>query len=482
MNTRLLNYRIPGEIVYKTLCYVIYVYFFLRLLFYAVNISPHIPPDEIDHFGKAKAFAQTWLLPQDSPATYEYGLISHYPYLYYYLMGFFLKFNISGLDDLVFLRVVNCLLTMLFVLYAHLWLRLISENRLLHVLVLLLLTNTPMFTFIGAAVSYDNLSNLTALMSLYYMHKFFEEKRPRPLILFGIALAAGWLTKYTSGIIVLLMLIIFLNRYRKERFKVELPRRDYGVFALLAVFLLLVGLNVSLYGGNLWKFGGMGADAKAVMGGEENFMKSPNYAEGAILSDFNLGKISYEQAVEKARKYIKRETNLMRTLYYLSLVKDRDKKRAAVLDPISYTEVWFFVMMNATLGILGHESLYKAPQEMGYYHLAFFAGLLMTVRYWRRDDARGYLTDGILMIILYMLIVLYGNYNDYLQHLSAVSGIQGRYVFRVIVPLYGVFCYYLLKPLARPWQLALAAALGFFFVYGDLPFFLARATPEWFMR
>src|SRR4029079_2340716 len=63
------------------------VSFIARAGYYAVNIGPAVPPDETTHFGICEVFAKTIGLPSDSPETYKYGLVTHAPTLYYYVMG-----------------------------------------------------------------------------------------------------------------------------------------------------------------------------------------------------------------------------------------------------------------------------------------------------------------------------------------------------------------------------------------------------------
>jgi hypothetical protein len=48
---------------------ILLVYFGLRLLFYAVAISPYVPPDESTHFALSEIYSRVSLLPENSPAT-----------------------------------------------------------------------------------------------------------------------------------------------------------------------------------------------------------------------------------------------------------------------------------------------------------------------------------------------------------------------------------------------------------------------------
>jgi len=61
-------------------------------------------------------------------------------------------------------------------------------------------------------------------------------------------------------------------------------------------------------------------------------------------------------------------------------------------------------------------------------------------------------------------------------------GLQGRYIFPVLVPIYGLVAYgigELAPEKARPWLVAGVAA---FYLYGDFPWFLQQIDPErWLM-
>jgi hypothetical protein len=71
-------------------------YFGMRLVFFALDISSYIPPDEVTHAGISKVFSKVFLLPANSPETYEFGLVTNIPWLYYWFMGKLLHLNIFG--------------------------------------------------------------------------------------------------------------------------------------------------------------------------------------------------------------------------------------------------------------------------------------------------------------------------------------------------------------------------------------------------
>jgi len=480
--------RLKSQIFFGITLFL-YGYFFVRILFFAFNISPLVPPDEIDHFGICRIFSESWpFLPQDSPASYQYGPITGIPYLYYYLMGSLLKLNFLDLNKLHYLRFINTLLAMLFLFYAHRWLCLVTPNRVVQSLFLVMLTNTPMLGFIGASINYDNLLNLMAVMSLYYLHAFLKSYQWRLLLLFGICILAGSMIKITFlplGLIFLAILAYGIYRHRDELTSAVVLKHQWlnpidGV--LIVMIILLTVTNISLYGGNLWKFGTLMPETRNILG-ETNALRYRFAAEKIILSQYRDDIITFEQAVAKAHKHIDRQDDLNRTLFYLQIARDYKLAPRPIMDRITYADVWYKVMLRNSFGILGHKSMMKQPWELGIYHLFFLTSILFIVRYWRPSIEESALTDALIIVVIYTLIIMqYANYQEYTRHLSPDSGIQGRYLFPVLSPLYGTMAYYLLKPFRANCRIVLSLIIAAYFIYGDFPFFLSQATGAWFSR
>ena len=145
---------------------VLMAYFGLRLLFLANYISPFLPPDEATHFGICDIFSRVPFWPENSPESYQFGLVTNIPWLYYWIMGKLLALNVTGISDLVFLRLLNIPLAFGHVYFTWRLLRLMTNDRLTQVLLLAAMTNTMMLTFLSAFVSYDNLANLLAACAL----------------------------------------------------------------------------------------------------------------------------------------------------------------------------------------------------------------------------------------------------------------------------------------------------------------------------
>jgi hypothetical protein len=83
------------------------LYFAAKAFYFAFSIGENIFPDEISWLGLSEVFSRSLLLPADSNDTYQFGLASRVPVLYFYLMGKVLSLNIFPVSNLVFLRSVN---------------------------------------------------------------------------------------------------------------------------------------------------------------------------------------------------------------------------------------------------------------------------------------------------------------------------------------------------------------------------------------
>ena len=153
---------------------VLFLYFLGKMIFLALNIGTNISPDEITWIGLSHVFSKTFFLPTNTPESYQFGLITHVPYLYPWLMGKVLHLNFFNISDLVFLRLVNVCIGM-----STLWLgwksiSLLTQSTITRVLFIVLCTNTLMLTFLNSFVSYDNLVNFLAAAALYFLIAFLK--------------------------------------------------------------------------------------------------------------------------------------------------------------------------------------------------------------------------------------------------------------------------------------------------------------------
>ena len=474
-----------GFDVYVALSSLTLAYFVLRLIYYAFSISPAVPPDEATHFAKSVLYSKVWLLPQDTPASYPFGLITHMPYLYYLVMGKILLLNVFSIPDLVFLRLANGFLCLGTVLYGYKWLRLSTDHRLCLLLYLVAITNTAMFTFLGASVSYDNLTNFLAIVAVYYLHLFFINKRAADLMLFLIIMMAGPLSKFTYLPLIPPLLFILIIRGRRalvqmwREWRLKRAKIRWPQILLPALALLFLLLNLQIYLVNLIEFHRIIPRQNQVLSNEQA-MQYRIFARGKIFSLYKWGDISFDAAMAMADS-IEHVKDREDTKIILRMAREQKEHPVPVMNRFQYFRPWLVVMVGSTVGIMGHQNLIKYGRWASIFQILGGACLLAVLLGWRPRQAGGRFTDAIILILFYGAILSqYVCYSNYLGSGIVELSLQGRYIFPVIILMYASAAYYLTVPWPRPFQYYAAIVTGVIFVISDFPFFLHSVTPIWF--
>ena len=462
------------------------VYFLLRTLYYALTINPFVPPDEATHMGRVLAFAASDWLPTDSLATYKRGLITHVPNLYYLLMGKLLHLNLFDVPDLVFVRLLNVPLGLLTVVYAWRWISLFTPCRVARVLFVVMLTNTLMFSFLFGTVNYDNLTNLLAAMSVYYLFAFIIGRNPVTLAKFLLCLLLGALTKEAFLPLAAILCIVLVIHERRRL--TALPEHVIAFLyplgvrrALLCIALVVAtATNLGLYGLNLLHYGNLIPSADQVVG-LQNAMQYPVFARDYIVQSFRNGELQYEQAIELANRFLD-PIGRIHMLRLLEIARTHELARRPAMNPLAYISWWIHQTVATGAGLLGHRSLIKnKPYELYPYFVVGILALLVFVWKWRPNDCVGTASYAALIILAYVMILMWlVNYPIYVNTANPYIALQGRYTFVVLLPFLGLIAHYLVAYLPGRMQITVAIAVGAFFVEGDFLFFLMHAGPEWY--
>lgn len=476
----------PYEKHFKWLELVLFVYFGLRLVYFAVTISPHVPPDEVTHFGVSTIFSTAFLLPDNSPASYQYGLVTNIPWLYYWIMGKLLHLNFFGVPDLTFLRILNIPFALATVYFVRRLTTLFTDDTLVRLLVVVAMTNTLMFSFVSASVSYDNLTNLLAAMSFYYLTAFFKNRSAGSLAMAIICVLAGCLTKITFLPLVPLFLLLLIVREARN-FGAFVPKagtllKEQGRAGVVLLVAILVGLllNIQLYGGNYLKYKAISPSAVAVLPLEQA-MQHRLTARDRIIDQFILGQISLEQAHEMASQ-ISHPGDRQDTVTLIDNYAYRQQAGFKPIGPLPYTAVWLLQMLSTSFGIKAHIGM--PNHGLSFIPLAvllLFVLAAFVVR-WRPWDLAWLPTSLLSVAVCYAAFILFGlNYPNYLDKTDIVMSVAGRYIFPIMGPVYAVSCLYLLRLFkGEKMRLGLAVFAALVLVFSDFPFFLANVTAEWY--
>lgn len=478
----------PSPRHFRWIVTLLLAYFGARLLFFVLQISPAVPPDETTHFGICTIFSRVFLFPVNSSESYQYGLVTNIPWLYYWIMGKLLALNFFGISDLVFLRLLNIPLAFAFVGYVLRTLRLLTDDRLSQMLLVVAMTNTMMLSFLSAFVSYDNLTNLLAAMAIYYLLAFFSERSGALLAASILCQLAGSLTKITFlPLVLILAIVLFVHEARNIRifpaaFKTYLRISGRRGLGLMLVLLFFLALNIQLYGGNYLRYNALTPVITDVLS-RDNAMQYRLAAKAYIFNLFREERITKEQALAMTAR-ISHPVDRANAVYLIENYAEFKKSGFRTYGLLTYIPWWLERMAAGIFGIFAH--LVMPNYGWTVVPIAFLAGvtgIAFLVR-WRPWKAEERLSAYLAVIAgFYGVFLLYAvNYREYLGTGLPDEAVHGRYIFPVIGPIYLLSSLYLLRLCkGRLIRLGIFAASAFIFIVSDFPLFLCRVTPEWFV-
>jgi len=465
---------------YRFTIFLIFAYFLIRLLFFAVSINPYVPPDEIDHLGVSQHYAHSLLLPGDSATSYQYGPITHKPWLYYYIMGKFLILNVFPMRDILFLRLINIILGLFTILFSLKSIKLLTNNKLAHILFLVFITNTPMFSFLCASINYDNLANLLAVLAIYTLFQFGEDRKLTQLLSFGIIILLGTLTKLAFlPLAVVLALILIPQLFSR----IDLKFRGKQII-LSTVFALLAILSIQLYGHTFIAFKNINPGCEDILSTEQ-CMEWRIFARQRIIGDYRAGTTTKAEAISQAMK-INHPAEKRDTLYLIEITKPNQLQKTQPkpkLNRLQYSVKWTQLMSQIFFGIMGHIAMHKQPTQNLPYIIIIFGSLGLIIKSIIKRQFSNYQLILLGVFLFYSLVLMqYQNYSNYIHSGVLALAVQGRYLFPVIVPLYLLMTTSMLSITSKWWQWFVLAGVALVFIWGDFPFFLSHATKGWYFQ
>lgn len=447
-----------------------FVWFGTRLLGLAILLDGSVPPDEVTHFGRVLAHADSWGLPLSDPDNYSLGLISNRPFLYNWLLG---RLAALGLDELLWLRLVNVGMALATAGYGLRFIRVVSREPLAHVVFLVCLTNTLMLTGVGAAVSYDNGANLAAAAAFYYLAALRSNWDARSLAALVLSVGLGCLTKRSFLPLAAVIGAVVLLHERRQLGRLWAGLAGMGRPLALGVTVVLLA-NLLLYGGNLLRYQKLVPSFDQVVG-IEAARQNRIFARDYILDGYREGRLEYAQA-QKLTSTIDHEGDRRSTRQLLGFSKRHRDQR---VGPLLYAITWGSLMLDRSLGYFGHRTLPRQPWERRAFGLVLALALVFHALAWRRRQSPSASTFGGIALVYALVLLLFVNHPTYTEKGLIDAGVQGRYLFPIWVPLMGWLSCALTEDAPRFLRVPLAIGVCALFVYSDGPAFWLRISSGW---
>jgi hypothetical protein len=428
---------------------VFLVIFFMFGIFLILTIETGIAPDEEYHIKAANIFSRTPFLPENTPESYSLRDITRIPYVSFWINARLLNLNFLNIEDYILLRFFNLIISTVSLFVVYLLSREIINKKLFNVIPVFLLSNTLMYIFLSASVSYDNLSKLFLFLTFLFFIKFFKNNKPSSLLYLTIFQSLALLTKITTAPVVfielILLLVIVIKRKNLKDMFLSAFKNHKILFIITAILAALV---LQLYGGNLIKYGNIQVSCEKILTVEqckENQIYLRNYnLEESIINDF-------------------------------SDLSDTLKMR---MSPFEYISSWIMEMTEQTYGIFGHEAVKTKPYFANVYIFLFALLSLIALRKWKKKDViEAYL---FLISLFYTLVLMfYQNFLTYLRWDIFVLSIHGRYIFPVLPILYILFIKYLSQIKTKWFRNTLLFLLYLTFLLGCIPFYFIEVWVRW---
>jgi len=421
-------------------------------LYLAFNLKMGVSPDSWYHLRVSQEFSKSFGMPTNSVDTYQWRDIEHLPYLYFWVNGRILNLNdvTFNFNQVILLRVFNALYSFGTLVGVYLLSKEFFKSKWLRILPVFLLSNTLMFLFLSSAINYDNLGNMFAVFGILFFVKGLKNTGSVKYLLWMlIILCLGTLTKYTilplAFILVVLIGIDVVRNWRvwREGFRGK-------VLYLLIPLVLLIVMNLGVYGVNLVKF--------------------------HSLTPSCLDVLTYDQCLENGV--------FVRDMVWIPEVEVNVFDMVISgerLDPVRYSGLWVWEMVKRVVGIMGDESLFASNYIIPFYLFFIFLAVVVGIVRWKGfSKVVKFLSVSTLFYLLVLFFVQ--NYDMYLRRGHPVLALQGRYMFPVISSFYVLLVLFLSK-IKKGWlRYVLFIGLVVLFVVGCLPFFFINVDWGWFGR
>ena len=145
------------------------------------------------------------------------------------------------------------------------------------------------------------------------------------------------------------------------------------------------------------------------------------------------------------------------------------------LSRVAYAKPWYLYMLRSTYGILGHTEMYRSLRALIPFSIVFASTVLILALRAARRRLSASEVILITTILFYITVLMqFTNYPAYRAFHELGMGVQGRYLFPLLLPVYGLIAKSLVSSSIRNLNVVIVVALTLLFVYGDFVFFVSE--------
>ncbi len=423
------------------------LYFLVKTIYFAFHIKTHMAPDEVFHLRFIHAFYEVsgFTIPLD-PKYVVAGPIQTFPYLYHLILGKLLHLNFFPISDMIFIRLLNILLSLFTLSFFYLTLKELVKSRAAHVLALSIHTNLLMFTFLSASANYDNLGNLLATFAIYQLVLWIKHHRLNNLSALLIGGGASLLVKYSMiPFFFLLLLVIVIDLWREMK----------GKISEIKPFI------TNLFKGLKWHH----HLPEIILLGTIAFSAVKMYSYNKIEQGRWVPTCSKTYSIELCKKH--------NWSYQNSSSNSRHKRQPQSISRLEqYVSRWFELMVERTFGLLVHTPTKARKQVIIFGKIIMFLFIFSLIRHATfKEKPLTFLTA---MMLAYTFILLFlVNYRAYRTTGIVHLAVHGRYLFPLLPAFIICFVVYFLRNFKTQVVKSFAAILfASLFVIYELPYFL----------
>lgn len=382
---------------------LIYIYFFAFTLFLAITIKFGVAPDETHHYNFIKYYAGKSidpLLPQQN-SDFSLGSVNtEVSYLYHYLMSFIYRLaDAIGVGTVIAIKFVNIIFGLGTLIGLNYIAKALKLNKKVRLATIFLIANIPMFMFISASISYDN---LVILMSVA-----------------AVCLTLNIRTQFTLAKITALTSIVFLGPVVKKAFlPISIVFAGYIIYVAYRHRQAIKKQTLSLHKNNpikLFLYIGVLLAAMSIL--------SFKYVSNVV----NYGSIK-----PKCNEVLTHEECLNNPIYNRTHSYNERNIQVKPISEDKYLVSWINLMVDRTYGLFGHRDFNNNPAIIS---LALIATYIFIILFFRKISWKNFKSTVIpILLIFYMLVLLYTNYKSYTKRGDIALAVQGRYAFPVLMP------------------------------------------------